>query len=215
MRSNQARKEMPTAHVETDGRRRRGNTSRARIVEAMLKLVRDGNVAPGAARVADLAGVSLRTVFRHFEEMDSLYREMGETIQARVLPALFRPYTARSWRDRLVELIDRRIEVFEFIMPFKISAELRRFQSDYIAKDAEQHLNLERMSMESVVPKDVADDAPLLSALLAATGFQAWRILRQDLDLPIDDARAAMMRAVDALLASSPAARTKDDGGAA
>jgi AcrR family transcriptional regulator len=194
-----------SAHVETDGRRRRGNTSRAQIVEAMLKLVRDGNVAPGAARVAELAGVSLRTVFRHFEEMDSLYKEMSETVQARVLPALFRPYTAEAWRDRLAELLERRIEVFEFIMPIKIAGELRRFQSEYIARDAEQHLELERMSMEAVVPKTVADDFPLRNALLAATGFQAWRILRQDLDLTVDDARAAMLRAVDALLATSPA----------
>jgi len=191
---------------ETDGRRRRGNTSRARIVEAMLKLVRDGNPSPGAARVAQLAGVSLRTVFRHFEEMDSLYREMSENIQARVLPALFRPYSVEPWRDRLTELIDRRVEVYEFIMPFKISGELRRFQSDYIAKDGEQHLHLERMSMEAVLPRDVADDAPLLHALLAASGFQSWRILRQDLQLGVDDARDAMLRAVDALLASSPAA---------
>lgn len=212
MRSNQARKEAhPAPQDETDGRRRRGNTSRASIVEAMLKLVREGNFSPGAAKVADLAGVSLRTVFRHFEEMDSLYKEMSETIQAHVLPALFRPYTAEAWRDRLVELIDRRIEVFEFIMPFKISGELRRFQSEYIARDADQHLKLERMSMEAVVPREVADDFPLLNALLAATGFQAWRILRQDLELSIDDARDAMMRSVDALLASAPASKGRKE----
>lgn len=206
--SNRARREPdgPADIHELDGRRRRGNTSRARIVEAMLKLVREGNLAPGAAKVAELAGVSLRTVFRHFEEMDSLYREMGETIRASVLPALFRPYASTDWRQRLVELLDRRIKVFEFIMPFKISGELRRYQSEYIAKDADQHLNLEKMSMESVLPRELADDTVLLHALLAATGFQSWRILRQDLGLDINDARAAMVRSVDALLATTAAA---------
>jgi AcrR family transcriptional regulator len=206
-RSSHAWKEMlpTTSAIEADGRRRRGNTSRARIVEAMLKLVRDGNPAPGAARVAELAGVSLRTVFRHFEEMDSLYREMSETIQARVLPALFRPYSSETWRERLAELLDRRIEVYEFIMPFKISGELRRFQSEYIAKDAAQHLKLEKMSLEAVLPREMTADDPLRHALLAATGFQAWRVLRQDLELGVDDARSAMRRAVEALLASTKA----------
>lgn len=196
---------MPAGSDETDGRRRRGNTSRARIVEAMLKLVREGNPSPGAARVAQLAGVSLRTVFRHFEEMDSLYREMSETIQAHVLPALFRPYSVEGWRERLHELIDRRVEVYEFIMPFKISGELRRFQSEYIAKDGDQHLHLERMSMEAVLPREIVDDSPLFHALLAASGFQCWRILRQDLQLGVAEARDAMLRSIDAMLLSAPA----------
>lgn len=204
---------VPPGHDEPDGRRRRGNTSRARIVEAMLKLVREGNPSPGAARVAQLAGVSLRTVFRHFEEMDSLYREMSETIQAHVLPALFRPYSVEGWHARLHELVDRRVEVYEFIMPFKISGELRRFQSEYIAKDGDQHLHLERMSLEAVLPREIVDDAPLFHALLAASGFQAWRILRQDLQLGVGESRDAMLRGIDAMLASAPAtAPTKRKG---
>lgn len=195
----------PPGHDEPDGRRRRGNTSRARIVEAMLKLVREGNPSPGAARVAQLAGVSLRTVFRHFEEMDSLYREMAETIQSHVHPALFRPYSLPGWHERLRELIDRRIEVYEFIMPFKISGELRRFHSEYIAKNIDQHLHLERMSLEAVLPHEIADDTPLIHALLAASGFQAWRILRQDLQLGVAQARDAMLRGIDAMLTSTTA----------
>lgn len=195
----------PQEDDETDGRRRRGNTSRARIVEAMLTLVREGNPSPGAARVAELAGVGLRTVFRHFEEMDSLYREMAETIQSHVLPALFRPYSAAGWRERLYELIDRRVEVYEFIMPFKISGELRRFQSPYIARDSEQHLEMEKASLEAVLPREIVDDTSLLSALLTLSGFQAWRVLRSDLKLDVAEARSAMLRGIDAMLDSAPA----------
>ena len=59
-----------------DGRMLRGERSRQQIVDALFKLIRAGEMNPGAAQVADAANVSLRTVFRHFEEMDSLRMEM-------------------------------------------------------------------------------------------------------------------------------------------
>jgi AcrR family transcriptional regulator len=188
---------------ELDGRRRRGSTSRARIVDAMLQLIREGTVTPGAAKVADLAGVSLRTVFRHFEEMDSLYKEIAESIQARVLPAFFRPYSAEAWNEKLLELLDRRIELYEAILPFKISGDLRRYQSSYLANDYSQHLMLEKMSLESVLPPELGGDTVLLHALRAAMGFQGWRILRHDLELDIPGARTALMRTVESLLATA------------
>lgn len=187
---------------ETDGRRRRGNTSRAKIVEALMQLVSEGNLTPGAARVAEIAGVSLRTVFRHFDEMETLYKEIAESIQARVHPELFRPYRSETWRERLFEMIDRRIELYETILPFKLSGDLRRYQSEYLTKDYEQHLKLEKMSIETLLPEHVAADEVLLQALIAATGFQGWRILRKDQNLSKAAARASVLRTVEALLAS-------------
>jgi AcrR family transcriptional regulator len=188
--------------LEPDGRRRRGNTSRARIVDALLQLISEGTLTPGAARVAELAGVSLRTVFRHFDEMETLYKEIAGSIQKRVHPTLFRPYRSETWKGRLLEMIDRRIDLYESILPFKLSGDLRRYQSEFLSNDYEQHLRLEKMSMETVLPKHLADDNVLLHALLAVTGFQGWRILRKDQNLDKEDARAAVVRTVEALLAS-------------
>ena len=70
----------------SDGRRQRSERSRKDIVAAMFKLIRAGEMNPGAAQVAEAAGVSLRTVFRHFDEMDILYREIAALMEAEVLP---------------------------------------------------------------------------------------------------------------------------------
>jgi len=67
---------------ETDGRRRRSADSRARIVAAMLELTRESALVPGAEQVALRAGVGLRTVFRHFQDMDSLYSEIAGPFEA-------------------------------------------------------------------------------------------------------------------------------------
>ncbi len=59
-----------------DGRTLRANNSRQKIVDAMLSLVRAGDISPSAESVATTANVGLRTVFRRFSEMEILYREM-------------------------------------------------------------------------------------------------------------------------------------------
>ncbi len=62
----------PPNEDRVDGRRVRGADNRRRIVDALLKLVATGTVSPNAEQVATEAGVALRTVFRHFADMDSL-----------------------------------------------------------------------------------------------------------------------------------------------
>ena len=55
-----------------DGRRVRREQNVEAVVEAMLDLLGEGQLNPGAAAVAERSGVSLRSVFRYFDDMDSL-----------------------------------------------------------------------------------------------------------------------------------------------
>src|SRR5262249_28308747 len=106
------------AKGEVDGRRARGEDNRRKIVNALLTLVERGVVSPGAEEVAAEAGVGLRTVFRHFVDMDSLYAEVSERMRAEIAPIIERPFQSAEWRGRLDELIDRRAQVFERVLPF-------------------------------------------------------------------------------------------------
>ncbi|MBT5683609.1 MAG: TetR family transcriptional regulator, partial [Gammaproteobacteria bacterium] len=67
-------------NATTDGRKLRSEDSKRRIVSAMLELVREGRMAPTAEEVAKRAEVGLRTVFRRFKDMESLYAEMSVAI---------------------------------------------------------------------------------------------------------------------------------------
>ena len=62
-----------TATGSPDGRALRSERSRQVIIDAMLELVGEGNLVPTAQQVAERAEVGIRTVFRHFSEMESLY----------------------------------------------------------------------------------------------------------------------------------------------
>jgi AcrR family transcriptional regulator len=192
----------PASDETLDGRHLRSRATRAKIVAALLTLVRDGEVAPGAAQVADMAGVGLRTVFRHFDEMESLYREMSEVIEAQVMPIMLTPFEAVGWRDRVREMADRRIGIYETIMPYRISASVKRFQSEFLMQGYHKQLQLERTSLHAILPQAIIGDAPVASAIEVTISFQCWRRLRHDQGLAIEDGRAVIHRLLEAVLAS-------------
>lgn len=185
----------------TDGRRRRSSESREKIVHAMLKLIKQGEMHPGAARVAEVAGVGLRSVFRHFEDMEALYGEMSEIVAQKIRPILFTPLAARGWKSQLMELAERRMKVFDEVMPFKVAGSLRRFQSKFLMDDYRQHLKLERSTLEAILPEKVLNDRALLRGIEMVTSFQAWRRLRQDQNLTTAEAREVTMLLLSRLTA--------------
>lgn len=186
----------------SDGRRQRSERSRTQIVEALFALIREGDMNPSAARVAERAAVGQRTVFRLFEDMDSLFGEMAEQIQAEIMPIVLAPYAATDWKERLGEMVRRRADVYERIFPVRVSANLRRFQSRFLMDEYRRNLILERESLKAVLPADRASDKQLVAALDVVTGFQAWRRLRQDQGLSAQEAEAVMQFMVDQLIAT-------------
>ncbi len=188
----------------TDGRRERSRSSRSKIIAAMLDLVGNGDVAPSAARVAEVAGVGLRSVFRHFDDMDELYKEMGDVIEARVMPIILQAPSGATWKEKLVDIADRRAKVFETILPFRISANLKRFQSPYLMQDYRRMLRLESETVEAHLPTAVKDDVVAARGLNVILSFQTWRLLRHDQELPVDDAKAVVRRLLTDAMAGMP-----------
>ncbi|WP_373488900.1 TetR/AcrR family transcriptional regulator [Blastomonas sp.] len=166
----------------------------------MFALITEGNMDPSAAVVAQRAEVSARTVFRHFEEMDSLYAEMTARIEAEILPIVQQPFAGDTWREQLDQLIARRATIYDKIMPLKIAASIRRFSSEYLMANYQRFLDMERMGLERVIPKAMMADATLLSAIEMCVGFQAWRRLRQDQGLSSDAAVKVVRLCITRLL---------------
>ncbi|MFN7056815.1 TetR/AcrR family transcriptional regulator [Hyphomonas sp.] len=189
------------ASEATDGRRLRSERSREQIITAMLDLIREGDVDPAAAAVAERAGVGLRTVFRHFDDMDTLHREMVAHIEAKILPTIMTPFVSRDWRGRLEEIVKRRAALYHEIMPYRIAGNLRRFNSIYLMDNYRRNTLMERTGLKAVLPAAIHEDRQLFAALELAVSFNAWRRLRQDQDLSPEEAEAVMALTVRQLVA--------------
>ena len=61
-----------------DGRRARSERSKQSIIEASLALMEEGNLIPTALQISDRAGVGIRSFFRHFEDMETLFATIEE-----------------------------------------------------------------------------------------------------------------------------------------
>jgi AcrR family transcriptional regulator len=188
------------AAPEADGRRRRSQDSRARIVQAMLELVHAGETSPAAELVADRAKVGLRTVFRHFSDMDSLYREMSAVIEAELQGIISQPFKSADWRGRMVELVQRRSTVYERIAPFRRAGDIHRQRSQVLAADYARFVALGREILRRESPPELLRDKARFEALDMLLSFDAWNRLRRDQGLSPRRTVEALETAVAALV---------------
>lgn len=189
---------------QLDGRRVRGADNRRKIVEALLTLVEGGQVDPTAEAVAKQAGVGLRTVFRHFEDLESLHAEISERMSAEVRPQLDRPFEAKDWESRLTELIDRRAQAFERLLPFKVAGDAHRHSSAFLTAEHKALVKAQREALRRALPASIVEDKPRLDALDLLLSFDSWKRLRHDQGVSVRDARAAWRLAAEALTSSVP-----------
>src|SRR5690349_4618816 len=85
---NEARPPAVTPPVAIDGRHARSERSRQAMVDALLDLLREGNLRPSSAQIAERAGVTQRTLFNQFGDMDSLVAAVAASQVRRVLGML-------------------------------------------------------------------------------------------------------------------------------
>jgi AcrR family transcriptional regulator len=183
-----------------DGRRRRGLDNRARIVAAMLEIVHAGEVAPSAEQVAQRADVGLRTVFRHFRDMEALYREMSVEIERELLGLAGRPFTAAGWRERVIELVDRRAFGFETVAPYHRAAAASRHRSRFLAADHARLVAISRELLVAQLPPEMVRDQLTLNALDLLLSVETWVRLRDDQGLSPKRARDVIEAAVRKLI---------------
>ena len=117
----------------TDGRVRRGAENRTALVEALVSLYEEGELAPTAAQIAERAGVAVRSVYGHFGDVETLAAEVSERqwhVHRRLMDA--EPISG-TLRERIDELVARRATLFEAVAPVRRAALLHAHRSETIA----------------------------------------------------------------------------------
>ena len=193
---------------EADGRKHRSQKSQARIVNAMLELVAQGNLEPSADQIADIAKVGRRSVFRHFKDMDTLYREMTNSIATTMGSIVLQPFQAADWAGRVLELVDRRAVGFEKMKPFLLAGQVHRHRSAFLKTAHAQFVGILRNILMAILPKDAARDAVLVEALDMLLSFESWNRLREDQGLSIAKSKRVLKQAIESLLEGQASADT-------
>jgi TetR/AcrR family transcriptional regulator, regulator of autoinduction and epiphytic fitness len=197
--------------VRVDGRTARAQRTRAAIVDAHLGLLASGDLKPTGERIAEAAGVSLRTLWTSFKDMETLFSAAGQRLIERQLAVFERIDPALPLPDRVQAFCRQRARMLEILAPAAraavlyepFSAALRRNRTIELGRVRDELVQL--FGTELAVAGDGGEE--LLRALHVTSTFASWNVLRDNLGLSIDAARGVMARTVGALLGvSSPGA---------
>ena len=184
-----------------DGRTIRREKSRQRIIDAIIELVTDGKLEPTAEDVAVLANVTKRTVFRHFKDMEALYREIVADMHAET-DALRVPFEPdRDWREQFDELVVRRTNLFERYTNRLLLSESLRSRSPAIADEIDVLVSQLREGLKARLPEAILVDSIALASLDVALGWEVWIRLRRDQGLSVKRARSVVQKLTDSVLA--------------
>ncbi len=195
--------------ARTDGRQLRRERNREAVVEALLDLYHEGNLRPSTEEIASRSGLSPRSLFRYFDDVDDLTRAAMQRQQDR-LQHLF-PIAVRKEQPtevKVTALVDQRFRLYEAIGDAALVARLRAPFQPELAEQVHQNRALFRGQVERLFAPELATmtevrAARVLAAADVLTTYEAWRHLTADQGLRSDLACAALSEALTTLFGST------------
>ncbi len=172
----------PTSTPPVDGRRARGERTRLRVLEALLALVEEGELRPTAQEVAGRAGVALRTVYHHFEDVEAL-RRMALSLQLARHREILQTVDPALALDERITLIARQCrKLFEAITPIRRATLFDEHASAEMAEGLRRSRMLRRHHVANAFAAEVKahpdSGRSLLDAIDIACSWQTWHYLR-------------------------------------
>jgi AcrR family transcriptional regulator len=121
--------------VAVDGRSARRERNRREIVDALLELIREGTIDASAAEVAARAGLSERSLFRYFDDVNDLYGEVCAVQFSRLQPrAAIDGFARGTTDDKVTAFIEQRITLHQAIGRVGVAARAHAHRNPVIAK---------------------------------------------------------------------------------
>lgn len=189
-----------------DGRSLRRQRNRAAVINALIELVREGDLAPTVGRIADRAELSHRSVFRYFDDLDDLARTAIET-EFRAAWPLSRVDDVGTGplEERIERLVDAQIRSVERIHQLGLVARARAHENDEVEHGLRRifDLHLEQIRAHFAPELDGmdADRANAVGAAIAvSTSLDGYDVLHRTAGHSPDEVAAMWRTALAALL---------------
>ncbi len=194
---------------EGDGRTLRRTRNRQRVIIALLEIVRGGELDPSVADIADRAGVSHRSVFRYFDDINDLVRTAIDHEIELAIPLAHIP-------DLGLGSLDRRIDSW-------VDSRLRLHSATYQVGRVARHrapgipsidegmkgiyqLGVTRMRNHFATELDElgTDGGMVLDAAMVLTGFESYDVQRRIMGHSMERIRQVWHLALHELFTRTP-----------
>ena len=166
--------------VSNDGRRRRRMENRDTVIDALIAMFDEGIYQPSASEIADRAGVSPRSLFRYFDDLDDLSQAAIERLVegARPLTEVNIP-AGRPLDERIALLVDARLRLFESTAAASRAARITAHRRPPVAAQLHESRSVLRRQVAAVFACELEGSRKhLLPALDALLSFETYDLLR-------------------------------------
>jgi AcrR family transcriptional regulator len=188
----------------TDGRSARAARTRDAVVEALLSLLDDGIFRPTARQVAERAGVSLRSVYVHFDDLEDLFTAAAHSHFERVRDLVQAIPGDGPLETRLDAFVRQRERIHEASAQVRRAAVLQEPFSPALAQVLSLGRQFSRAEIETVFARELerrsgTERDRLLLEIEVISNASTWEAFRLQHDLPAEAARqivADMLRAL-------------------
>jgi len=194
----------PPHEEPIDGRTARAVRTKEAIVEACLGLIDEGDLRPTGPRIAERAGVSVRSIFQHFDDLDGLFSAVGERVTVRIGGLIGAIDSSSPLNERIDAFAIQRAAVLEALTPVLRAALVYAASSKVIRTRFEEGHHFLRAQVAEVFAPELAeapDSEVARQSLVVALSWPTWNLLRDAQQQNQGQARTVVASMVRAILA--------------
>ncbi|MEH6580845.1 MAG: helix-turn-helix domain-containing protein [Halioglobus sp.] len=162
----------------TDGRRLRSERSRQAIIDASLNLMNDGILIPTAQAIAERAGVGIRSFFRHFADMDTLFSAVDEQSRDQVEALFLGGDREGTLDERILHAVERHAGGYEAETQTILSTSAQLWRSEVLRKNYARYQRGLRKDLDDWLPELKKLSRGKREAVDAIASFEMWHRLR-------------------------------------
>jgi TetR/AcrR family transcriptional regulator, regulator of autoinduction and epiphytic fitness len=189
--------------AEVDGRRLRRTQNRESVLDALVELFNDGNLTPSSGEIAARAGISPRSLFRYFDDMDDLHRATIERLLLAAQPLLELAAEA-NWptSDKVDAIVGARADLFERIGPARRAGRAAAHRRPIVAAQLREGRKFLRKQAQRLFGPELVGRDDMFPAVDALLSFETYDLLRHDQGLSRTAVVTSLTAALNALLGS-------------
>jgi len=185
----------------TDRRVLRGIRNREAVVEAVIELIDEGELSPTATQIAERAGLALRSIYHHFDDLDDVSRAVADSLFGRFAELIEPIPSSGPFEVRLQSFVKQRSRIAERAMPIYRATYLVAPKSPALAERLAFAAAYLRGELAGTFQLELAEQAPWrLEGLDSLTSLNGWTRLRVNQRLSVTRSKEVLRMSIAALL---------------
>ena len=177
-----------------DGRAARAMRTRQAVADALLRLLEEGELRPTSRVIAEKAGVSERTIFQHFEDLDTLFCVAASRLGDRIFRNLDFISSDGPFEQRLKAYLDELVYLHETVTPVRRASRLHESFSPVLDRSLRSWRDALRKGIDLVFVGELSRLSPkqrpaVREGLALVAAWSSWENMRGHAGFSLEEAR--------------------------